>query len=109
MGGRFFLFDLNTTFHAYLDSCVFVALVISFVWLFLVQWFGKFVVWTTLIAINVLSFGFTGYIWYGWWNIKQGRAASDTINNFLPGSENNELVLMIIGTVTVFIFNSLVN
>lgn len=64
-------------------------------------------IWTTLILINVVMFGFTGYVWWSWWNVKRGKEAAPFLSSFNRGSENNELTLQIIGMVLllwIFLF-----
>jgi hypothetical protein len=50
----------------YLVGAVFLALVISFVWLYLLRFFAKPMVWLMIIGVNLMLAGLAGFCYYYW-------------------------------------------
>jgi hypothetical protein len=73
--------DLSQTWPVLIGAAV-GALILSFLWLFIIQWFGAVFVWITILAFNVV--GIAGAIWlYFYWQsaiTKAGSSALTTSN-----------------------------
>jgi hypothetical protein len=77
--------------------CAVFALVLSFAWLYLVQWFAGFIVWITLIASTIISIGLTVLIWVSWWQVKQGNQDDAFIVDYIPSGQDNATILLVLG------------
>ncbi|KAJ3417562.1 hypothetical protein HDV05_000019 [Chytridiales sp. JEL 0842] len=62
----------------YLVGAVFVALIVSFTWLFLLRIFAKPMVWTMIIGVDLLLAALAGFCYYYW---------QDRYNYFMYGAE----------------------
>ncbi|RKP20297.1 DUF580-domain-containing protein [Rozella allomycis CSF55] len=54
--------------------CCGVAIVISFLWLFLIQLFCAPVVWLTVLLLLIVTGGSTAYLFFLWWRLKSGQS-----------------------------------
>lgn len=87
-------------------SCSALALVLAFFWLIAIQWFGKQMVWLTIIGANLAALGMTGAIWAYYFYAKSADAGSSAdanqsaMNKFIQDSfTQNEQVLLVLAVI----------
>ncbi|ORZ33107.1 plasma-membrane choline transporter-domain-containing protein [Catenaria anguillulae PL171] len=81
-----------------------VALVISFVWLLLLNFFAGPLVWLTVILANISMGAITAFVWSNWNAVRTGGQVRLTGNSTLDTQMYNQTTLLIIGVITGVVF-----
>lgn len=90
--------DLHNSWRIIL-ICAFIALALSFVWLFLIQWFAGAVIWFTVIAVNLVSIGFTAFLWKAYLDVKAGNT-DNAVSQYVSTGSKNETALLAIAIIS---------
>ncbi|KAI3630109.1 hypothetical protein MIR68_011544 [Amoeboaphelidium protococcarum] len=82
--------------------CSAISLVMSFIWMFMMQYASKFMVWFTVIFVNFASIAFTAVI-FNYWN--QVRTQNGTLLSYssVGSASNNEKVLLAISILAAIL------
>ncbi|KAI9179066.1 hypothetical protein H9P43_005728 [Blastocladiella emersonii ATCC 22665] len=77
---------------------------ISFIWLFLLNWFSGVMVWITVVVANASLGGLTAFLWYNWHMIKTQGKLIMTGNPTIDLQVYNEQTLLVLGIISAVVF-----